>query len=620
MAIIQTLRRWLGQAWKHPLWSIAGSVVLVLMLVLWRGCRGSDTPKAAFYEVKRADFLVTIVEGGTMEAVNEVVIRNEVEGNSRVIYIVPEGSFVKKGDLLVQLDTADAAEKVNQQEISYEKAKAALVQAENNLEIEKSVIQSAIDAADLKVRFAELDLKKFKEGQMLQELRNAEIEITTATGDLLLAKDNLDWSVKLYKKGFETKNAVDQGSNTVQDLTLRLEKAQTNLWMVTTFDHPKMLETYQSSLIEAKKDLDRVKAQGMGKIATLVADLSTQSNSLALTRQKLENDKDQLAKSKVYAPQDGLVVYAVTQSRFSSQSLIEEGAMVRERQELIKLPDTSQMKVGIKVHESHISKVHPGQAAFVVLDPMPDQRFQALVSKVGVLPDTQSMFGNPNLKVYKTEVVITDPLPDVKPGVSARAEIVITNIPQALTVPVQAVTSRKGQTVVFVKRGGHTEPVPVEVGMFNTKYIEISSGLNEGDLVLLAPPYDVEEKDLGGAIIGKEDKVPEPNPAAVKPNDPNGGGKESGGLPAGDGPRGPRSTSDAAGERPRPSNGDQGAGERRSGGQRGGGNREEMMKRFDKNGDGKLDETELAAMRESIGSRGPRSRSTNNPVSGVPPE
>ena len=93
------------------------------------------------------------------------------------------------------------------------------------------------------------------------------------------------------------------------------------------------------------------------------------------------------------------------------------------------------MKVGIKVHESHVNMVRAGQPAFVVLDPMPDKRFQGMVSKSALLPDTQSMFGNPNLKVYKTEVVITDPLPDVKPGVSARAEIIITNIPRRLTVP-----------------------------------------------------------------------------------------------------------------------------------------------------------------------------------------
>ena len=59
-----------------------------------------------------------------------------------------------------------------------------------------------------------MDLEKFKKGQRLQELRNAEIEITTANGDLLLAKDNLDGRYRLFAKGFETKNAVDQGSNT----------------------------------------------------------------------------------------------------------------------------------------------------------------------------------------------------------------------------------------------------------------------------------------------------------------------------------------------------------------------------------------------------------------------
>jgi len=71
------------------------------------------------------------------------------------------------------------------------------------------------------------------------------------------------------------------------------------------------------------------------------------------------------------------------------------------------------------------SLASPGQPAFVVLDPLPDQRFKAQVTKVGLLPDTQTRFGNPNLKVYNTEVLLQDTLPDVKPGVSARAEIVM---------------------------------------------------------------------------------------------------------------------------------------------------------------------------------------------------
>jgi HlyD family secretion protein len=596
---------WLQRALKRPWLWMAGLVVVGLVGLFVAGFFAPETPKTAYHEVKRGDFLVTIVEGGTLEAVNEVVVRNEVEGNSRVIYIVPEGTFVKKGDLLVELDTGEAEQQVNQQEIAYEKAKSTYIQAEKDLEIQRSVAQSAIDTTELKVKFAKIDLDKYMKGQRLQELRNAEIEITTATSALLLAKDTLEWSEKLFQQGFETKNAVDQGRNQVQDLTLKLEKAQTNLWVLQTFDHPKMMQKYESDLGEAKKELDRVQAQGASKLVQLQADLITQSNSLDLVQKKLDTDRRQLVNSKIYAPQDGLVVYAVMHSRFSSQSMIEEGAMVRNRQELIKLPDTSDMKVTIQVHESHVSKVRPGQPAFVVLDPLPDQRFKAEVTKVGVLPDTQSMFGNPNLKVYKTEVVIKDKLPDIKPGVSAQAEIVITNIPSTITVPIQAVTSRKGKPVVFRRKGDTTEPVPVEVGLFNTKFIEVLSGLSEGDQVLLSPPFDASEKDLGGAIIGKEDQIPTPTVPAAAPNGEPGptgepqrkpqpsGSSDQVSPPNREQPGGPATPGQAPGQS-----------DQRPGGRRAGPDRQEMLKRFDKNGDGELDESERNAMREEMKKRG----------------
>ena len=108
------------------------------------------------------------------------------------------------------------------------------------------------------------------------------------------------------------------------------------------------------------------------------------------------------------------------------------------------------MKLQVKIHESHINQVRSGQPAYVVLDSMPDQRFQGIVNRVAPLPDSQSRWGNPDLKVYATEILVTEKLPDVKPGVSARAEVVITNLANILTVPIQAVTTRKGKQVVFL--------------------------------------------------------------------------------------------------------------------------------------------------------------------------
>ena len=187
--------------------------------------------------------------------------------------------------------------------------------------------------------------------------------------------------------------------------------------------------------------------------------------------------------------------------------MIEEGAVVRNRQEIIKLPDVSEMKVQVKIHESHINQIALGQPAFVVLDSLPDQRYRGTVSKVAPLPDSSSRWGNPDLKVYATEIVINDKLPDIKPGVSARAEVLITNLENVLSVPIQAVTTRKGKQVVFLSSAPQ-EPVPVTVGQYNTKFIQICTGLRDGDRVMLAPPFDTKEKDLGGAIVGDDETLP----------------------------------------------------------------------------------------------------------------
>jgi HlyD family secretion protein len=262
----------------------------------------------------------------------------------------------------------------------------------------------------------------------------------------------------------------------------------------------------ESDVDQAKQELERVVSQNERKMLQYLADLTAQSNTLALSEQKLERDRKNLQGTKIYAPQDGLVVYSISDSHFSSESLIEGGASVRNRQELIKLPDLSRMKVNIKVHESHVNMIRPGLPAYVVLDSMPDQRFAAQVEKVAPLPDTQARWGNPNLKVYNTEVWVTDPLPNVKPGVSATAEIIITNIANTLFVPIQAVTSFKGKQVVYLASGAKSEPITIDGGMYNTKYIQITKGVKEGDRVLLSPPFDT-QKDLEGAVLAADEKA-----------------------------------------------------------------------------------------------------------------
>jgi HlyD family secretion protein len=562
----------------HPIWFSVGAVVFLgILIAAWP--RRQTQASTAKYTVRRSDFLISIVEGGNLQAVNEISIRNEVEGVDRIIFIVPEGSYVKKGDLLVELDSSNARDQVNLQTINFEKSQFALVQAQEQYQIQKSVVESDVRSAELKLEFAKTDLKKYLEGEARQERRKAEIDIANIEEKLAIDNDRLKWSEKLHQQGFETKSNLDSDRLKVSQSKLSLETATNNLWMIETFDYSKKRRLYESNVEEAASDLERIKHQGQRKLAQYEADVRTQEITLELSKTKLERDKKNLDAAKIIAPQDGLVVYPVSDSHFSSESLIEEGATVRNRQVLIKLPDVSEMKVTVKIHESHINMVQLGQPAFVVLDSMPDRRFNGFVNKVGLLPDSQSRYGNPNLKVYATEVVVKDDLPDIKPGVSARAEIVITNLQNVITVPIQTVATKQGRPVVYLADEEPPKPVPIAVGMYNTKFIEVITGLKEGDQILLAPPFDTQDKDLGGAILGEGDKntvtnlLAEPRPKINGQDESNGDAR---------------------------ANGDR----KKSGGVTKGGMPEELRKQFDKNGDGQLDEAERAAMRERFAKDG----------------
>ncbi len=557
----------------YTLVGLAGIAALLLWMLSSAGALKEGN--ASTFEVIRGDFLVSVTAGGTLEAVNQEVIRNEVDGTSRIIYIIPEGEVVKSGDLLVELDSAEAVEQVNQQKLSFEGAVQTFEAAKANLEIEQSQVQSLIDTAILNTNFAYIDYRKFIEGDRLQQLRNAEILIQQAEESLKLNQNQLYWSQRLFDQGFEAKTNLERDQMAVTNGLLSLEQAKTEFKMLELYDLPKLEETYVSTLIEASNELTRVILQGTNTLNKAIADLTTQSNTLRLNEERLQREEEQLEKSKIFAPKGGMVVYAKSRSRFSSESMIEEGAQVRNRQELITLPDTSQMKVDIKIHESQISKVKKGQTSFIVLDQQPDQRYKGIVSKVAPLPDSASFFSDPNLKEYATEILVTDTLPDLKPGVSARAEIVITNIPNTLKIPIQSVTTVDGKQVVFKQTMSGPEPVPVEVGLFNTKFIEVLDGVDAGDAILLAPPLQMEEINLAGEVFGDDEAVTadqlKPDTKALEKI-----------------------------ESSKRSQGGESGGNKEGQGKSGGFDRETMMKRLDTDGDGQISDAEREAARKQF--------------------
>jgi len=536
--------RWLeskpfmGRLWlwvkQHPwLAAIVAVVVAATGIFVAGSFSRTNSVQHSYYTIKRGDFLISVIEGGTLRALKESSIRSEVESSTKIITIVPEGTYVHKGDLLVELDASQIKESLDSQEITLENSRFTLVQGQEQLDIQKSLVESTIKDAELKVEIAKSDLEKYLEGDWPQLKNDAESRITLAAEELERARDRLNWTQVLQQKGYATKSEMQADSLSVKQKEVALAQAKEAQQLLIKYDHPKKKRLLEAYVESYEKELERLKQRSAGQIAQSEADLTARKRTLAMQQEKLDELKKQMEVTKIYAPTDGLVVYS-TGSSYSGV-LIEEGASVRFRQEIIKLPDITQMVIEIRVHESHITKIRPGQTAYITIDSMPDLRLKGRVYKVAVLPDSSSRFYNPTLKVYPTEVLIEDPLPsELKPGVSGRAEVVITNLQNVLAVPLQAVASVKGEQVCFVGRGPVPRKVPVEVGLYNDKFIEIKSGLKEGDEMLLAPMLvESDEIDLSGSIVDANEYEADRQAAAKKSREARkGAGKASPKTPA----------------------------------------------------------------------------------------
>ncbi len=456
-----------------------------------------------YHTVRRADFLVSIVEGGTLSATSEITVRNETGYTLQIVDIVPEGTVVKEGDLLVKLDSTSIEEKIASQELSVESARQNLVDAKDALKIGTLTWEAEIEEDDLKLEFAKSDLEKYKLGDWPILEKALEAKITIAEAELERAKDRLTKTKALREKGYATEVELEADRLSVKKQELNIEQYQQELEISRKYDYPKKVRLLEANVKDAELDLLRTKQKAKTGIASYESSVESRQRSLESYEERLQNYKDQLEKCTVYAPRDGLVVYQQPSSyRYPG---IEVGSSIASKYRILKLPDVSQMMLDIKVHESHVRQVRPGLPCYITIDSMPDTRFTGFIRKVAPLPDTTSRYYNPNLKVYNTEVWINEKLSDLKPGVSGRAEIVVTNLSETLTVPIQAVTTSGGKQVCFVRGTGGDNAVEVEVGMFNDTMIEIKSGLQPGDEVMLSPLTLGDQLDMEGGFVANSD-------------------------------------------------------------------------------------------------------------------
>ncbi len=541
-----TPRQRRGAAWIWTLLIVLGAGGIASAVYFTRasgsGKAGDRTADRAV--VRRESFEITTTAGGELEAKNRVEVRSQLERESTIVSIVPEGARVAKGELLVQLNSDEIKRQMDESAAQVESARASLISAENAYKIQESENASKARQALLKLEMAELALQKWLEGEVAMKRQENRLRIDKATLELERLADKFAKSQELLVQGFLSKDETDRDEVTYIQAISEWKTSQLSSEVYERYEFAKDMKSRQSDVDEAKAELQRVLLTNSSELASKAANKANQTQQLAFQEARLAKHTQQFAATTINAPQDGLVVYSTSIERnrwgMGGSDTLQIGQQVYPNQMLIVLPDTSEMVAAVRVHESIAGRIKPGMAASVRVDAVGGRTFSGKVNSIGVLAESGG-WRDPNLREYTVRIglEIQDAAAVLKPSMRVEARIVMGGVSDALTVPIQAVFQEGPVRFVYAEKSGRFTRVPVKLGRRSDTLAEIGAGLDEGREVLLREPkpgetiiaaWDKPQLELAGYKVGEDGK-----PLAAGPE---GGGP--GGGPGGGRPNGPR--------------------------------------------------------------------------------
>jgi HlyD family secretion protein len=262
-------------------------------------------------------------------------------------------------------------------------------------------------------------------------------------------------------------------------------------------DVPPELESGQK-LAEARADLalaEREIAYRREKLALRRREARAELEALAATRDaaagRVRQVEASIARMTILAPRDGTVIYAIG-PRGDKKKI---GDSCWRSETPIQLPDLTRMRAMGSVEEADAGRVAVGQAVTLRLDAHPDVLFQARVASIGSTFHPRSQSEPQRVVDLKLDLPRTDPQ-RMRPGMRFVGTLEVARTDRALVVPVEAIFPTAGGAVVYRRGRFGREAVRPRLGRRDDRWVEILSGLRDGDRVAL--PASAGDREAGG--------------------------------------------------------------------------------------------------------------------------
>jgi multidrug efflux pump subunit AcrA (membrane-fusion protein) len=357
--------------------------------------------------------------------------------------------------LVCELDSASYRDEVIAQQIRADDAKARMIQARSILAVN------------------EISLQEYRDGIYLQDLQLIRQYVTACRTEEERARRNLNWSTDVYEKGFRARTQYLADILSLERAEIALAEALRMERRLIDYTGPKLIKS-----LEAKLEANR-------------ADALAQESAFQLESDRLKRLQRMVENCTLKAPQEGIVVYSMPPPGGwrAPTPVIYEGATVRQGQAIFELPDAKKMRVRAKVNESRVNFIKPGQKASIRIDAFPDRELIGTVTEVTAIPAPNGI--GSDVKVYFANVMIDQGgFEGLRPGLSAQVLFFIDAHPEVVKIPIPAVRwvdDRPYAAVTTSSDRTRWRWQPLELGLMNENFAEVTKGLKVGEKVVARP-------------------------------------------------------------------------------------------------------------------------------------
>jgi HlyD family secretion protein len=332
------------------------------------------------------------------------------------------------------------------------------------------IIKLADEGAAVKPGDIVVEFDKTKTEQDLAQdrsvLRSAEATIDQARAQARLAEEEDKTAV--LKAHYDVESAKLEASK--QEIISKIEGEEKKLAQADSEQKLHEAETKQKS----DELLNR-------------ATVESAEHASAKAKYDVERAEHSLEQMAVRAPSAGII--SILQHWAGSGMIpFRNGDQAWAGAPIAELPDASTLRITARVDETERGRIALKQPVTVQLNAIPDRQFTGHIEQISTIASMDFSGGWPIPRNFTLEVVLDQTDPRFKPGITGQVTVIVDRVPDAMTIPAQALFQKSGQNVAYVWQGTQFEERDVEVGRRSGDKILISKGLRTGDQVALKDP------------------------------------------------------------------------------------------------------------------------------------